>query len=257
MQLQSRFVILLGVSFFIMFAILLSSCAAFEDPSKRATENAEITALWSQVNEINTNAPVMQEMMLTADGADAIAAQLAQAELDLAAARSTNIALQNNSSGVVVGTLPASNGFSGTTVGGGSPAGAGPSAIPSVQFIQTTTTSGTNDDGCAIDTQNVYTLNDPILYFVATALNLPADTNFTLRITNAGQIVMTDEDFWISDTQYDSICVWYGIDQDTITFNPGTYTIQLLANNVVGAEATFIISAPTDTTGAEDQMDDS
>lgn len=257
MRLQSRFVILYGASFLIIFAILLSSCAAFEDPSKRATENAEITALWTQVNGINTNAPTVEAMRLTADSSDSLATQLAQSQSDLAAARSTNIALQNNTGGVVVGTIPASNGVAATAVGGGLPAGPGPSAIPSVQFIQTTTTTGTNENGCAVDTQNVFTIDDPILYFVTTALNLPADTGFTLRITSAGQVLMTDEDFWISDAEYDSICVWYGIDQDTITFNPGTYTIQLLANGVLGSEAVFIISTPTDSIEGEDQMNDS
>lgn len=257
MRLQSHFIVLLGVSTFILFAILLSSCSAFEDPSKRATENAEITALWDQVNAINTNAPMVEEMQMTANGANALATQLAQSQSDLAAARSTNIALQNNTGGVAVGTLPSSNGLPSTAIGGGAPAGPGPSSVPSAQFVQTTTSTGTNEDGCAVDTQNVFSIDDSILYFITTALNLPTNTSFGLRITSAGQTLMTDEDFWISDADYDSICVWYGIDQDTIVFSPGTYTVQLLANNTVSAEATFIISAPNPSTDGEDQMDDS
>lgn len=257
MRLQSRFVILLGVSVFIIFTILLSSCAAFEDPSKRATENAEITALWSEVDAINTQAPTVQAMRQTAENANLFATQLAQANADLAAARSTNVALQNNPGAAIISTIPPSNANGQpTALGGGVPAGQGPSPVPAAQFVQTTTTTGTNDDGCSIDNQNVFTTDTSILYFVTTALNLSSNTSFTLQITTSGQVLMTDQDFWISDDEYNNICVWYGIDQDTIAFNPGTYTVQLLVNNVISADATFVISPSGDTTG-EDQMDDS
>lgn len=234
---QVKHVTLWGL-FIGIFLALLSSCAAFEDPSKRATENAQSTALWTRVYDLETQQATIAALRLTAESANNMATQLANANGQINMLRATTAA-QPRPLGTTVPGIP-------TAIGGGVPAGAfpSPSPLPSsgTTYAQTTTATGTDSDGCATQAQNIFTPDSEAIYFVTRALNLLPGTTFSLRITTNGRIVAADPNFWTSDTSYDDTCIWYNIDQETLPFVAGTYAVELLANNIVATSATFVIA---------------
>ncbi|NDJ86319.1 MAG: hypothetical protein GYB66_10565 [Chloroflexi bacterium] len=234
-------VLLGGVAIGLLLA-LMAACSAFEDPSKRATENAQNTEVWTRVYGLETQEATIQAMQQTADSAIVQASQLEQANTRIAELQGTNAALLSNPG---TGATPF---VAGTAVGGGAPAGPGPSpsalASPgsTTRYIEATTSTGQDQDGCATGTQTTFSPDAGSLYFVVRAQNVVPGISYGLRVTTNGQQVAVDPDFWTSDVQYDETCIWYEIDDSTIAFTPATYTAELLANNAVVAQATFVIS---------------
>ena len=269
-----------SVAIFSLFCALvvistISACAAFEDPSQRATENAQSTALWTLVYDFQTQKPTLEAIAQTADGAAFFATRLAQINDENNNLRATNAALLAN---------PASSGGVPTAIGGGQPAGSIPTSnvfsssagsVPT-QVVRTSTpipanTSNTNvsgvtssgvrfsgsltgtdidDFGCVTGIQNTFAQSVESVYFATTALNVTQGVAFSLRIKDAsdGRTVASDPNFWVADDVYDETCIWYNIDRSTMVFNQGTYTIELLADGEVGASVTFLIAAAAATT---------
>ncbi|PJF43488.1 MAG: hypothetical protein CUN55_08865, partial [Phototrophicales bacterium] len=216
------------ISILIIGILLISACAAFEDPAKRATENAQNTALWTMVYGFQTEMPTMQALALTADSAVFLATQIAQANTQNEFLRATNAALLSGSGGSVNSSFNQP-----TAIGGGQPAGPVPTtntsgdapilltpnvstsgSVPTLaggtRFTQPVTAVAINDDGCASGISNTFTTASSSIYFVTTALDLQAGIRFTLRVTQSGgTIVATDEGFWTSDDFYEQTCIWY------------------------------------------------
>ena len=250
----------------------ISACAAFEDPSQRATENAQSTALWTLVYDFQTQKPTLEAIALTADSADFLATQIVQFGNENDRLRSTNAALLAN---------PPSSGGVPTAIGGGQPAGSIPTSsvfsstsgsvptqvvrtptpMPSnntntntnvsgvtssgVRFSGSLTGTEIDDFGCVTGIQNTFAQSIESVYFATTALNVTAGVAFSLRIKDAsdGRTVASDPNFWVADDVYDQTCIWYNIDRSTMVFNEGTYTIELLADGEVGASVTFLLTA--------------
>ena len=257
----------------------ISACAAFEDPSQRATENAQSTALWTLVYDFQTQKPTLEAIALTADSADFMATQVAQFSAENDRLRATNAAMLAN---------PASSGGVPTAIGGGQPAGSIPTSsvfsstsgsvptqvvrtptpIPStntntnvsgvtssgVRFSGSLTGTEIDDFGCVTGIQNTFAQSVESVYFATTALSVTSGVAFSLRIKDAsdGRTVASDPNFWVADDEYDQTCIWYNIDRSTMIFNEGTYTIELLADGEVGASVTFLLTAAAATTPADD-----
>lgn len=270
----------------VLIITVLSACAAFEDPSQRATENAQNTALWTMVYDFQTQKPSMEAMARTADSALLMSTQLAEANNTNQNLRATNSALlAGNSSGLTGGAAP-------TAIGGGQPAGAVPTSsvgqsslgstpfvtatsIPSsnaaagstsnnlpsgvtssgVRFSRSVTSTARTDDGCAEGIQNTFSQTVESIFFTSEVMDIVPGTTFSLRVKQQNDVsgertVASDPEFWVADAEYDETCVWYNIDRSTMIFNPGTYTAEFLANGELGAAATFVISADNDAPAA-------
>ncbi|MCB9436020.1 MAG: hypothetical protein H6673_03390 [Anaerolineales bacterium] len=243
----------------LLFTLLISACAAFEDPSKRATQNAQNTALWTRVHALETQESTMIALRQTADNAVIYQTQWAEATLQVGILRATNNALSRNP-GV------ASSGSGNTGNSGGSVFSTTAPTVPSItpqptpdtgtRYSQTTTSISKDEDtGCAVGVQNTFDANTDVIYFIVRALNVTPGTTFGLRVLSQNEQISNDPEFWTSDVIYDDTCIWYGIDRDTMPFVPGTYTAELVANGIVRVRTTFVINAGTGSdAGSEDDM---
>lgn len=275
--------ILSGTFCLVLILTVLSACAAFEDPSQRATENAQNTALWTLVYDFQTQKPTMEAMALTADAAVQLSTQLSNVSIQNQNLQRTNDAL--------VALARGGQGLQPTAIGGGQPAGVVPTSgvpsgsipttvagqpgqgLPTPTFnvsgsntISTNVTGNTSsgagfsraamslsrtDDGCAQDIQNSFVQTIDSINFTTEVRNITPGIGFSLNIkfqdpVSGERIVASDPDFWISDDNYDQTCVWYNIDRSTMVFNVGTYIAEFLADGEVGAQTTFTIVADTE-----------
>ena len=236
--------LLFGIISLIMLSIL-SSCAAFEDPSKKATANAEDTAIAATISVVEFQNETMVALRQTADAGVALSQQMTQS-----AGNSVNTNPNNNTnSNLSVTNIPA--------VDGGVPQGnlPTPSRVPppatstpaTANYSYATITDELDDAFCDlndVDTFDLATVDT--IYFVVYVQQLKPGVNFSLRIENlSGGLAATDPNFWTSDAIYDSTCIYYGIDAETMggSFNAGSYKAILQANGAeAGSDEFYIVS---------------
>lgn len=236
----------------LLFTLLISACAAFEDPSKRATQNAQNTALWTRVHALETQESTLIALRQTADNAVIYQTQWAEATLQVGILRATNNALSRPGAATLSSGSDTVFSQPGASIPAITPQ---PTPDSGTRYSQTTTSiSKDNDTGCAIGVQNTFDSNTDVIYFIVRALNVMPGTTFGLRVLSQNEQVANDPEFWTSDAIYEDTCIWYGIDRDTMPFVPGTYTAELLANGIVRVRTTFIINAGVSSTGAETSM---
>ncbi len=218
---------------------IISACAAFEDPSQKATENAQNTALWTRVYSLETQEATVVALRQTADGSVIMQTQWADATMQVGALRATNAALLRNPTPAATPNIPP------TALDGGVPAGPQPTtAVPALasRYGQATTSTDQDEDGCALNITTSFEVeNTELIYFVVRVTDVTPGTAYGLRVSSFGQVVAVDPTFWTSEQAYDDTCVWYGIDRETMDFEPGSYSAELLANGVVAARTTFTL----------------
>jgi hypothetical protein len=240
----------------VSLSLLGAGCAAFEDPSHRATANAENTIIASTLSMVELQQETMVSLQATADSAVKFSAQLTQVNSERNALRATLGGASantgagggnpNTTGGVVIRGTP-NPGATPSTLDGGVPAGTGPSPTPALSpnipaFENARTTSDLTADSCAINNQSTFSQSNNIIYFVVVARNLQAGTDFSLKITQDGVLRNRHVSFWVSDAFYETTCVYYGIDRQNIPdFEPGNYTVELLVGEEVVAWSNFVI----------------
>lgn len=226
----------------------LSACAAFEDPSKKATQNAESTALWATVTLAGSQNETIVALRSTADNAALMVQQATQVSVERDQLRATLSAMGN--SGVVgqpnipFGSTPP------TAIGGGVTAGPQPTQNPNTgqttglgSYSTATTGATLTDDFCAGDSITNFAADSPVIYFVTVGENVPAGVAFSIQITSGGVVVNKDTNFWTTDAVYEQTCVYYAVDNLNIpNWAAGTYLIELLANNQSVSQVTFQIA---------------
>lgn len=228
----------------LIMMVLVTSCAAFEDPSQRATENAENTALARTIAVVDVQIETMVALQATADSAALLSSQVTQIAGERDALRATlNIGVPGANSGGFSPTSAPAPGSTPSALDGGAPAGPlpSPTTASGVQYVQATTSTTLLDNSCAANPQEMFRSDTEVIYFVVTVENLSAGTSFSLRISEEGQIRNLDTNFWTSDGFYDRTCIWYGIDSANIPFEPGNFTAELLADNRSVAQTSFTI----------------
>lgn len=233
------------VSFLILLGLVISSCAAFEDPSKRATQNAESTMMSSTISAVDTQIETVVALQATADSAVLLEAQLTQVAGERDALQLTVSASGQVTTGITVGQPNSNVGSTPSALDGGAPAGNLPSPSPpstQTQYINGQTASQLTADYCAAAPQTTFSTTSDVIYFVVTARNLQPNVAFSLRISQEGQIRNLDTNFWVSDGVYDNTCIYYGIDSNNIPFEAGSYTVELLADTQSIAQTNFTIN---------------
>ncbi len=225
----------------------LSACAAFEDPSRKATQNAESTALWATVGVAQNQNETIVALIATADNASILAQAATQVSVERDQLRSTINAIANNpvSSGLPVAPF----GSTPPALDGGVPAG----PVPTTQsgsstnnstgtYVSGTTASTLTADFCAADSVTTFAADAPLIYFVIVARNVLANVEFSIRVSSNGSVVNQDTAFWTSDAVYPDTCIYYALDNANIPdWAAGTYTVELLANNQSVSQVTFQI----------------
>lgn len=224
---------------------VLSSCSAFEDPSKRATANAEDTAIAATISVVEFQNETMVALRQTADAGVALSQQMTQSAGNPVAAN-PNANNTDSSKGPV--TTPQPTAFGGGNSGGNSPTSIPtpiPTSPPATAIYSYATTTDTLDNAfCALSDVTEFSVNADIVYFVIEVQNLKPGVVFSLRVRGAdGGLPGRDDNFWTSDTLYESTCIYYGIDADTMPFEVGTYRAILLANGEEVIESTFYLLA--------------
>lgn len=240
----------------IVMLLFVASCAAFEDPSQRATENAENTAFARTVSAVDVQLETMAVLQQTADGVEQLEAQMAQLQNDrdrLATQianggqipSSASLPTVDNSNPYITqqpSPIPAPQETQ--AVGGGVPAGPQPTeaVAGNQQFPSAVTSTAVDENACRpIGVTDTFSMQAEVIYFVVTAVNLNAGTNFTLRVMQGEEELDIDPVFWTSDSNYEQTCVYYGLDSQNFEFLAGTYTVELLANNQLVQQAEFTL----------------
>jgi hypothetical protein len=240
----------------IVIVLFITSCAAFEDPSQRATENAENTAFARTVSAVDVQLETMAVLQQTADGIEQLEAQMAQLQNDR-----DRLATQIANGGQVVNNAPAptidnSDPFisqpslapvpqqTQQALDGGAPAGPQPTgtSVASQQFVNPVTSTDIDESSCqALGVTDTFSMEADVVYFVVSAVNLEPGTNFTLQVMQGETTLDTDPTFWTSDDFYPQTCIYYGMDAQNFEFVAGTYTAELLANGDIVAQSTFTL----------------
>lgn len=234
---------------------MLSACAAFEDPSRKATQNAENTAVWATVAVSKNQNETIVALIATADNASVLAQQATQVSIERDQLRATVNAISNNPvnpslPGAAFGTTP-------PALDGGVPAGPGPTSqvggssttqdTSTGIYVSATTASTLTADFCAADALTTFAADAPLVYFVTLARNVPSGVAYSIRVSSNGSVVNQDTAFWTSDAVYDETCIYYALDNANIPdWAAGTYTVELLANNASVSQSTFQILGSTD-----------
>ncbi|MBI5929362.1 MAG: hypothetical protein HY862_08645 [Chloroflexi bacterium] len=236
---------------------LLSACAAFEDPSKKATQNAESTALWATVGVAQNQNETIVALIATADNASVLAQQATQVSVERDQLRATINAVANNPVNPGLSNIPF--GSTPPALDGGVPAGplptnqAGSSTTTQNNgtgiYVTATTGSTLTTDFCAADSLTTFASDAPLIYFVTVARNIPSGVEFSIRVSSNGSVVNQDTAFWTSDDVYPETCIYYALDNANIpNWAAGTYTVELLANNQSVSQVTFQILGTAATT---------
>lgn len=232
---------------FLLTSLLVGGCAAFEDPSQRATQNAENTALAETVSSVDQQQETLSALRATADSAVLLESQITQVAAERNALQATLTVIGSSGGPAPAQATNPNPGPASTpsTLDGGAPAGPGPSSTPSnagPQYTNSQMASALTDDFCAANNQANFEMGAETIYFVTVAQNISQGTRYSLRISEEGQIRNLDTNFWTSDDNYERTCIYYGIDENNIPFEPGTYTVELLVNDQTVAQATFTIN---------------
>lgn len=226
--------------------IILTGCSAFEDPSKRATANAEDTAIAATLSVVEFQNETMVALRGTADQGMILSQQMTQSASNPVSANN------NNSNGTVFG------GSTPIAIDGGAPGGTQPTRPPQPTSIPVpTATQATaiysratiadelDDAFCAlneVDTFDIATVDT--IYFVIYVQQLKPGVTFDLRVDrlSGGRVTQTPN-FWTSDTLYESTCIYYGIDSEDMggQLSVDSFKAILFANTVEVASAEFYI----------------
>lgn len=95
-------------------------------------------------------------------------------------------------------------------------------------FVKTgTTTSIQPNSGCAIAPQNQFPVDTREIYATFEAHNIASGTPLSASWSYEGQVV--HQESFNLDGSYGFICLWFSINQSTVTFAPGTWSVQLFA----------------------------
>ena len=239
----------ISITILVIAVLVISGCAAFEDPSVRATENANSTAISNTVSAVEQQQETVSALQATADSAVLLESQVTQISAERNKLQSTLTALQTSGGAALSQPTSIAPGPASTpsTIDGGAPAGPGPSPTPpagnaQARYVNPQIASSLTDSFCAANNQTTVSMGADVIYFVAIAQNIRPGVQYSLRITEGGQIRNLDTNFWTSDDNYESTCIYYGIDENNIPFEAGTYTAELLANNEPVAQANFTIN---------------
>lgn len=223
----------------LLLALLLSACGSFtntDEINNLETRNAQ---LQGTADALGTPALTIAALQAAATQNVLLQQQLSQSENQYLAAQGTLTVLElgGSSAGIQNTPFPAAP-------AGDQPAGV-PTAAPTppvgqTSFTETVTASGRNEsDDCPIGITSVFdTAEDTI--FVNTRVNyLSSGVTLGARWTVNGTLFYDDVACWVPNQDYYNICAYCSIVPDGPTFEIGAWTVELLLDGQVLAQAQF------------------
>lgn len=217
----------------LLLIIGLNGCQALNRPDTGATLQAENAAFGTEAVQLQSNG--------TAEGA---------AALQTHTVNTTQIAVLNAVNQQLIATLilqitptPGLVAQSGPDAvgmqidGGGGGTG---SIDPNTPYTLTGTASRVRaDTGCVESPQSSFPSNTQAVYATFVANNLTAGTNLSAEWYREGELV--DSAQWTPNENYDQICVWFFMEQATVAFTTGNWSVRLYANDQqIGGTLAFV-----------------
>jgi hypothetical protein len=223
----------------------LTGCDTFTNSAQVGELETRNAQLQGTIGAIGTPASTIVALQMTADRA-----LMLQAEMNNV--QGTALAVQSTLTALGLGGLPqptpmAPNIQSGQPSaadgGGGAPAGTTPSPQMSssgTAFSNTTTATGVRDaDGCAAGPINIFDTTEDQIFVVTTITNLKAGSTFAARWLANGSLYYDDTRCWIPNQDWDNVCAYCSIVPDTGSFEPGSWTVELLLDGQLLSQSQF------------------
>jgi hypothetical protein len=241
--------------------LLLTACGKgqiFEDPSNRATREAEQAQLVETIDYMDHELERTDALQATADAASAMERQILDnnarsASLEATIRAATNpgaadVPVSGSSSGNSGGSKWAGNngtvnsdgGSPITSQSGGQPNFATDNTQSQAAAVQTA--RDVNDaDGCAVGIANTFTSGeDSAIYLTTVARNVQPGNVYQSRWYLGGELRF-ESVTWEAGQSYDEVCIYFWVEPGDMEFTPGTWTAEMLENQQVMGEAQFDI----------------
>jgi hypothetical protein len=229
--------------------ISLTACGPgdiFEDSSDKATREAQDALYQQTLTFVGTHAATIAALQATADSAAAMGTQIVRLNAQ-------NQALQATLDSLARGGQPATNlqpqppaaqpggQISGSNdlfpASGATPT---PPAGGTVYLEATTATRISHDDGCAEDNVTTFTPNSERIYMVVRAENVKAGITYYTRWLYGGENRF-ETVTWESDADYPELCIWFYVTPADMFFTPGSWQVQLIANQLATISRSFTV----------------
>ncbi len=232
-----KYMVLVMVGF-VFLGVILYSEYTFEDPNFRAEQRriAEQTLV-----VVGTQESTMMALQATVEAAIPIQTQYVAVMREQDLLLGTQDAILNGTlmSPPTATAPPARNTtrMSDTTT---------TSNINNNDYADTTTASGINDAGCATGRTTTFTFDSPTdgpsVYVVTRARNVSPGTTFQTRWYPTDDPMQPYESIsWTADAAYPETCVYFWMEPTDITYSSGSWTVELIVNNVAVQSQTFTL----------------
>ncbi|MBK8025640.1 MAG: hypothetical protein IPK19_30680 [Chloroflexi bacterium] len=249
-RLLQRWVFLTAVT------LAAAACSALTPEDPAATLRAEREGYVAEATQIAANGLAAQTQVV--ETVAAAQGQLSQIEarnaallLTLRAAVPATQQIVSDSGVVTPGQVatPAPPGSVGSAGGATQPAPGGNSVAGGTQFVDVATALTVRDsDGCADVIQSAFAADIQRIYVTARAFNITAGTTMRVEWLYLGEMTFT-ESFTV-DVNDDDFCLWFYIEPTETVFSPGSWSVQLYANDQsIAPAATFTIGSADTMTG--------
>ncbi|MBI5959624.1 MAG: hypothetical protein HY866_12860 [Chloroflexi bacterium] len=231
-----------------VLAFSITACDAITRSGEIADLETENAQLQGTLDMVGTPMLTMMALEAAATQNMLLQLQLGQAQGTALAANSTLTVMQLSGGGI--------NSFQPTQIPAAPPGDQSPgfpttdpilAPTPSTggfsqtRFTQTVTATDIDQQDCPIGSATTFDATTPTIY-VNTQINyLPAGSTFGARWTVNGTLFFDDVECWIPDKDWYNICAYCSIVPDGTAFDAGTWTVELLLDGQVLAQAQFQI----------------
>jgi hypothetical protein len=227
-------------------ALSLAACDSITQSGEIADLETQNAQLQGTLDMVGTPMFTMMALEAAATQNMVLQVQLSQAQGTALAANATLTVLQLSGNLAFQPTpIPAvppgdqSPGFATTPAPAPSPAAGGASQT---RFTQTVTASDKDAQDCPLGVATTFDASTPAIY-VNTQINyLPAGSTFGARWTVNGKLFFDDVQCWVPDKDWYNICAYCSIVPDGTLFETGTWTVELLLDGQVWAQAQFQVT---------------
>lgn len=226
--------------------MIASACSALTPEDPAATLRAEREAYVAEATTIASNEIVQQTQVAESVVAAETRVREVEARNALLLATLQVVAPPTqqvvNLSGAVTPGLLATPAPPGSVISGtsGTPVPGGVGTV-STNFVEISTALTVRDsDGCADTVANAFAADVQRIYVTARAFNISAGTTMRVEWFYEGTSSFT-ESFTV-DVSDDDFCLWFYIEPTEVAFSPGSWSVQLYANEqAIQPSASFTI----------------
>jgi len=242
MRLTDRYVLVILA----LVALVVSACGSItgsDDIAQLETRNAQ---LQGTIDAVGTPMLTVAALENAATQNAVLQSQLNQALAEKLAVQATLTVYELSGGGPAARPTAAAVAVTPGAAQPGAPptVAVGPTSSPTppgsdTRFTQTVTATGLDQSDCATGVTSVFDATEDLIY-VNTRINvLEAGSTLSARWYANSELFFDDTQCWIPDQDWFNICAYCSIVPDTETFEPGSWTVELLLNGQVLSQAQF------------------